>query len=50
MRLAASAAIAGLIPEDELADQNIIPGIFNKGVCPAVATAVANAAAFSGGL
>ncbi len=50
MRLAASAAIAGLIPEDELADQNIIPGIFNKDVCPAVATAVANAAAFSGGL
>ncbi|MCX5871701.1 MAG: NAD-dependent malic enzyme [Deltaproteobacteria bacterium] len=50
MRLAASAAIAGLIPEDELADQNIIPGIFNKDVCPAVAAAVADAASFSGGL
>ncbi|MGC8657854.1 MAG: NAD-dependent malic enzyme [Desulfomonilaceae bacterium] len=50
MRLAASAAIAGLIPDDELADQNIIPGIFNKAVCPAVAAAVADAAAFSGGL
>ncbi len=50
MRLAASAAIANLIPEDELADQNIIPGIFNKDVCPAVAAAVADAAAFSGGL
>ena len=50
MRLAAAAAIAGLIPDDELADQHIIPGIFNKGVCPAVAAAVADAAAFSGGL
>lgn len=50
MRLAASAAIAGLIPEDELADQNIIPAIFNKGVCPAVANAVADAAASSGAL
>ncbi len=50
MRLAAASAIASLIPDDELADQNIIPGIFNKNVCPAVASAVANAAAFSGGL
>ncbi len=50
MRLAASVAIAGLIPDDELEDQYIIPGIFNKAVCPAVAEAVANAAAFSGGL
>ncbi len=50
MRLAASSAIAGLIAEDELADQNIIPGIFNKSVCPAVAAAVANAATSSGAL
>ena len=50
MRLSAASAIASLIPDDELADQNIIPGIFNKSVCPAVASAVANAAAFSGGL
>lgn len=50
MRLAAAQAIAGLIPDDELADQNIVPGIFNKGVCPAVADAVADAASFSGGL
>ncbi len=50
MRLSAAAAIASLIPDDELADQNIIPGIFNKNVCSAVAVAVANAAAFSGGL
>jgi len=50
MRLAASDAIAGLVPEDELGEQNIIPGIFNKKVCPTVAEAVANAAAFSGGL
>ena len=49
-RLSAAAAIASLIPDDELADQNIIPGIFNKNVCSAVAVAVANAAAFSGGL
>ncbi len=50
MRLAAAQAIAGLIPDDELADQNIVPGIFNKDVCPAVANAVADAASFSGGL
>ena len=50
MRLAASVAIAGLIPDDELEDQYIVPGIFNKAVCPAVAAAVADAAAFSGGL
>ena len=50
MRLAAAAAIAGLIPDDELADQHIIPGIFSKGVCDAVANAVADAAGFSGGL
>ncbi len=50
MRLAAAAAIAGLIPDHELSDQHIIPGIFNKDVCPAVAHAVADAASFSGGL
>ncbi len=50
MRLSAASAIASLISDEDLADQHIIPGIFNKSVCPAVATAVANAAAFSGGL
>ena len=50
MRLAAATAIAGLIPDQELSDQHIIPGIFNKDVCRAVANAVADAAAFSGGL
>lgn len=50
MRLAAATAIAGLIPDHELSDQHIIPGIFNKDVCPAVANAVADAASFSGGL
>ncbi len=50
MRLAAATAIANLIPDQELSDQHIIPGIFNRDVTRAVANAVADAAAFSGGL
>ncbi|HMK36219.1 MAG TPA: NAD-dependent malic enzyme [Desulfomonilaceae bacterium] len=48
MKIAAARAIAGLVPSEELADQNIIPGIFNREVCPGVALAVAQAAAESG--
>lgn len=50
MRLAAAEAIAGLISPDELADQNIVPGIFNRAVTPTVAQAVAKAALESGGV
>jgi len=48
MRLAAAEAIANLIPLDELADQNIVPGIFNRAVTATVAAAVAKAAVESG--
>jgi malate dehydrogenase (oxaloacetate-decarboxylating) len=48
MKIAAANAIAELVPPEELADQNIIPGIFNRQVCPAVAQAVAQAAVESG--
>ncbi len=48
MRIAAAKAIAALVKEDELADQYIIPGIFNRDVCPTVAAAVAKAAKESG--
>jgi malate dehydrogenase (oxaloacetate-decarboxylating) len=44
MKLAAAAAIANLVLPDELGDQYIIPGIFNRDVCPAVAKAVKEAA------
>jgi malate dehydrogenase (oxaloacetate-decarboxylating) len=47
MRMAAADAIAALVPTEELADQNIIPGIFNPDVCPSVAAAVAGAAVAS---
>ncbi len=48
MRIAAAEAIASLVTDDELADQHIIPGIFNREVAPAVARAVAAAARDSG--
>ncbi|MBI5248480.1 MAG: NAD-dependent malic enzyme [Desulfomonile tiedjei] len=48
MRIAAAAAIADLVDPDDLADQYIIPGIFNREVCPAVAKAVRQAAEKSG--
>ncbi len=48
MRMAAASAIAQLVPSEQLADQNIIPGVFNRDVAPAVAKAVAKAAVESG--
>ncbi len=40
MNLAAAQAIAGLVSEDELNAENIIPSVFDRRVAPAVATAV----------
>jgi malate dehydrogenase (oxaloacetate-decarboxylating) len=44
MKLAAGAAIAAVVAEDELAADYIVPSVFNQAVVPAVATAVAQAA------
>ena len=48
MKLAAAYAIAGMIPEEELSDENIIPKAFDRRVGPAVAIAVAEAARATG--
>ena len=48
MKRAAAYAIAGVIPTDELHDDYIIPGVFNKAVVKAVARAVAKAARETG--
>ena len=48
MKLAAAQALAGLIPEAELSDENIIPAALDPRVAPAVAKAVAEAAKSSG--
>ena len=48
MKRAAAYAIAGVIPTDELHDDYIIPGVFNKAVVKAVAQAVATAARETG--
>ncbi len=48
MKMAAAMAIAGLIPENELSADYIIPSAFDKRVAPAVARAVAEAARASG--
>jgi len=44
MKLAAARAIAGVIPEDHLSEDYIIPSVFDKRVVQAVAAAVAQAA------
>src|SRR4051812_29158228 len=44
MNLAAAHAIAEIVTPDELADDYIIPSVFNRDVAPAVAAAVAEAA------
>ena len=41
-------AIASVIPEDELHPDYIIPSVFDRGVAPAVAAAVARAAEETG--
>jgi malate dehydrogenase (oxaloacetate-decarboxylating) len=48
MKLAAATAIADTIPCDELTEDYIIPGVFDKRVAIAVATAVVKAAVESG--
>ncbi len=48
MKIAAAYAIAGLIPENELREDNMIPSVFDKRVAPAVAQAVAQAAKQTG--
>lgn len=48
MKLAAARAIAGVIAEDQLSEDYIIPSVFNKHVVQAVAKAVAKAAIDTG--
>lgn len=48
MKIAAATAIASLIPEDELTEDNIIISPFDKRVAPRVASAVAQAAIDTG--
>jgi malate dehydrogenase (oxaloacetate-decarboxylating) len=48
MKLAAAQAIAGVIPEDQLSEDYIVPSVFDKRVVRAVARAVARAAHDSG--
>jgi malate dehydrogenase (oxaloacetate-decarboxylating) len=44
MELAASFAIAGVIPPEELGPEYVVPSVFNRDVAPLVAAAVAEAA------
>jgi malate dehydrogenase (oxaloacetate-decarboxylating) len=44
MKMAAAEAIAGIVVEDELREDYIIPSVFNRDVAPAVAAAVAEQA------
>ena len=44
MKLAATQAIAGVVGDDELHAEYIIPSVFNRDIVPAVAAAVARAA------
>ena len=48
MKLAAASAIAATISPEELTEDYIIPGVFDKRVAPAVAKAVIKAAIDSG--
>lgn len=48
MKMAAAQALAGLVSEEELSEEYIIPQAFDKRVGPAVAKAVADAARKSG--
>lgn len=43
MKLAAAYAIAGIIPDDELDEEHILPEAFDKRICKTVANAVAEA-------
>ena len=48
MKLAAARAIAGVVPEESLSEDYIIPSVFDERVAPAVAEAVSEAAEESG--
>ncbi len=48
MKLAAAQAIAGVVADDELSAEYIIPSVFNRSVAQAVVQAVARAAEASG--
>jgi malate dehydrogenase (oxaloacetate-decarboxylating) len=48
MKLAAAEAIAGVIPEDDLSEDYIIPSVFDERVAPAVAEAVSEQAKETG--
>ena len=48
MKIAASRALAGLISDEELSEDYIIPKAFDERVAPAVASAVAEAARRTG--
>jgi malate dehydrogenase (oxaloacetate-decarboxylating) len=48
MKVAASHALATVIADDELGPEYVIPGVFNRDVCPRVAAAVAEAARADG--
>jgi malate dehydrogenase (oxaloacetate-decarboxylating) len=48
MKLAAAAAIAAIIPDNELREDYIIPSVFNRDVAPAVAEAVSSVARDTG--
>jgi malate dehydrogenase (oxaloacetate-decarboxylating) len=48
MNLAAARAIAGVIGEDELQEEYVIPSVFNRAVAESVAAAVADAAVATG--
>ena len=48
MKVAASKALAAVIPDDELGPEYIVPSVFNRDVAPAVAAAVAEAAELAG--
>ncbi len=43
MKVAAAHALAGLVSEEELSAERILPDAFDERVCPAVAKAIANA-------
>ncbi|MDX6723418.1 MAG: hypothetical protein QOD73_1822 [Solirubrobacteraceae bacterium] len=48
MKLAAAAAIAAIIPDNEVREDYIVPSVFNRDVAPAVAEAVASVARDTG--
>ncbi|MBI5158880.1 NADP-dependent malic enzyme [Candidatus Micrarchaeota archaeon] len=48
MKVAAAYAIAGVITDSELNEENVVPSAFDERVCPAVASAVAEAAMKTG--